>query len=335
MHSYVCRLSFKSLFFPQTGRTRALHAFVAAGLVLASSLVGGPALALGDGPRAYQLVPAGSQILSFGYIGQDGNSSLDSTSIVRGAEGEVDVGYLQYVKTFEIAGQQAAGFVIVPFGEVTGTLGLPARPIFPASVSGTSSGLGDVIIGASFGLTGAPNLSLEEYLKFKPTFASGILVKLAFPTGEYDSNKLFNLGTNRPSLQVAGLFSQSYGTSYLDPRLTIIEVIPAVTFYGDNSDPFRADNLSQDPLFTLEAHVTHNVSRAVWISADMFATSGAATETNGVPDDNSKYSVGLGATVSLALSKTSSIKATYGEIVDRNAEGMDGKALRIVLSQIF
>jgi hypothetical protein len=294
-----------------------------------------PAYALGDGPRAYQIVPAGSQILSFGYIGQDGNSSFDPTTTIPGLKGEVDVGYLQYARTFEIAGQQSSAFVIVPYGDVTGTLELGRFPILPGSISGNSSGLGDVILGATIGLTGAPNLSLQDYVNFKPEFASGILVKLALPTGEYDSDKLFNLGTNRTSLQIAGLFSQSFGTSLLDPRLTTIEFIPAVTFYGDNSDPFRSDTLSQDPLLTLEAHVTHNVSRAVWMSADMFMMDGGGTETDGVSDENSKYSLGLGATISVALSKASSIKATYGEVVDRNAAGMDGKALRIIFTQIF
>jgi hypothetical protein len=255
--------------------------------------------------------------------------------VIRGTEGDVDVGYLQYVRTFEIAGQQSAAFAVIPYGDVTGRLDLGASPILPGAISGTSSGLADLTLGVTIGLSGAPNLSLQDYVAFKPEFASGILVKLALPTGEYDSGKLFNLGTNRAALQIACLFSQSFGTSFPDPRLTTIELIPAVTFYDDNSAPFRGKNLSQDPLFTLEAHVTRNVSRAAWMSADMFLMKGGETETDGVSDDNSKYSLGLGATVSLALSKASSIKATYGEVVDRNDAGMDGTALRIIFTQIF
>jgi hypothetical protein len=308
---------------------------LAAGFALAAGMAASPALAIGDGPRAYQLVPSGSQILTFGYIGQDGNSSLDPGATVRGASAEVDVGYLQYVRTFEFAGQQAAAFAVIPYGDLTGTLALGASPIFPDELSGSSSGLGDIVLGATVGLVGAPDLALQDYVNFRPGFASGVLAKLYLPTGEYDSDQLFNLGTNRWSLQLAGLFSQSFGTSYLDPRLTTIEVIPAVTFFGDNTDPFRGDTLSQDPLLTLEAHVTHNLGRAVWVSADMYVMSGGATETDGVSDDNSKYSLGLGATVSVALSRSSSIKATYGEIVDRNEAGMDGTALRILFSQIF
>lgn len=322
-------------FSPVPDCSQASATLLAAGLLLGSVVAGTPASALGDGPRAYQLVPAGSQILSFGYIGQEGNSSFDTASVIRGTKGDVDVGYLQYVKTFELAGQQSAAFAVIPYGNVTGTLALGASPIFPDAISGESTGFGDIVLGATIGLTGAPNLALQDYVTFKPEFASGILVKLALPTGEYDSDKLFNLGTNRTSLQIAGLFSQSFGTSFLDPRLTTIEVIPSVIFYGDNSDPFRSDTLSQDPLFTLEAHVTRNVSRAIWMSADMFMMDGGGTETDGVSDDNSKYSLGLGATVSVALSKASSIKATYGEVVDRNEAGMDGKALRIIITQIF
>lgn len=319
----------------RTSRARVCRSALAAGFALAAGMAAGPALAVGDGARAYQLVPSGSQILTFGYIGQNGNSSIDPGATVRGASAEVDVGYLQYVRTFEFAGQQAAAFAVVPYGDLTGTLALGASPIFPDELSGTSSGLGDIVLGATVGLVGAPDLPLQDYVNFRPGFASGVLAKLYLPTGEYDSDQLFNLGTNRWSLQVAGLFSQSFGTSYLDPRLTTIEVIPAVTFFGDNANPFRGENLSQDPLLTLEAHVTHNLGRAVWVSADMYVMSGGATETDGVSDDNSKYSLGLGATVNVALSRSSSIKATYGEIVDRNDAGMDGTALRILFSQFF
>lgn len=298
-------------------------------------MAGAPALAIGDGPRAYQLVPAGTQILTFGYVSQKGNSSLEPGATIRGSSVDVEAGFLQYVRTFEVSGQQAAVFAVLPYGDLTGTLAFGASPILPDSASGTSRGVGDSVLGFTMGLTGAPNLPLDDYVRFKPGFATGFLAKLYLPTGEYDGDQLFNLGTNRWSLQLAGLFTQTIGSSYLDPRLTTIEVIPAVTFFGDNDDPFRGDSLSQDPLFTLEAHVTHNLNRAVWVSADMYVLSGGETATDGVSDDNSKYSLGLGATVNVALSKTSSVKMTYGEVVDRNAAGMDGKAFRILFSKYF
>lgn len=103
---------------------------VAASAVLSVLALGGPAFALGDGPRAYQLVPAGSQILSFGYIKQDGNSLTNPGATVTGVLGSVDVGYLQYVRTFELAGQQAAAFVVLPSGNLNGSLALNASPIF-------------------------------------------------------------------------------------------------------------------------------------------------------------------------------------------------------------
>ncbi len=111
---------------------------ISAGLLLGSLIADTPAFALGDGPRAYQLVPAGSQILSFGYLGQDGNSSFDTASTGRGAMGDVEVGYLPCVTTFKIASQQSAAFAVIPCGDVTGTLELGASPSlptrFPASV---------------------------------------------------------------------------------------------------------------------------------------------------------------------------------------------------------
>ena len=117
-----------------TGPGPLRHALLAVLMTTAA----GPALAIGDGPRAYQLVPAGSQILTFGYLGLDGNSSIDPGAIIRGSEIDVNVGILQYAKTFEFAGQQAGAFALVPFGELDGTLNSTPTPSFRAASAATA-----------------------------------------------------------------------------------------------------------------------------------------------------------------------------------------------------
>ena len=43
----------------------------------------GPALAIGDGARVYQLVPDGAQILIFPYYHLDGNATFDPSATVQ------------------------------------------------------------------------------------------------------------------------------------------------------------------------------------------------------------------------------------------------------------
>jgi hypothetical protein len=113
-------------------------------------------------------------------------------------------------------------------------------------------------------------------------------------------------------------------------------LLPSIIFYTDNTDPFGpAETVSQDPLFKLEAHITQNLNRALWLSLDTVILNGGATTTDGVSDNNDKYSWELGASVGLNLSARASIKATYGQVIERNANGMDGEGFRLVASYVF
>jgi hypothetical protein len=296
----------------------------------------GPALAIGDGARAYQLVPDGARIFAFPYYHLDGNASFDPSATVRGSQVTVDVLAPQYTRTFSINGQQAALILALPMGSVDGavTFGIPG--LGTRTFGDDSDGLGDLVFGGVFGLIGSPAMTPQEYVAYRPGFSLGLLALATAPTGAYSGDALFNMGSNRWSLRLGVPFAYTYGSSYLDPHLATVEVLPSVTFYTDNDDPFGpADEVSQDPLIKLEAHVTQNLSRALWVSLDTVISNGAATTTDGVPDDNDKYSWELGASVGVNLSQALSVKATYGQVIERNENGLDGEGFRLVASYVF
>ncbi len=83
--------------------------------------------------------------------------------------------------------------------------------------------------------------------------------------------------------------------------------------------------MSRTRCFKLEAHVTQNLNRALWLSLDTVISNGAATTTDGVPDDNDKYSWELGASLGVNLSQALSLKATYGQVIDRNENGLTAR----------
>lgn len=296
----------------------------------------GPALAIGDGARVYQLVPDGAQILIFPYYHLDGNATFDPSATVRGSQVTVDVFAPQYTRTFSINGQQAGLILALPMGSVDGALTFGVPGLGTRTVEDESRGLGDLVFGGVFGVIGSPAMTPQEYIAYKPGFGLGLLVLATAPTGEYSGSNLFNMGSNRWSLRLGVPMAYTFGSSYLDPHLATIEVLPSVTFYTDNDDPFGpAQEVSQDPLFKLEAHVTQNLNRALWVSLDTVISNGAATTTDGVPDDNDKYSWELGASVGVNLSQTFSVKATYGQVIDRNENGLDGEGFRLVASYVF
>ncbi|WP_176244834.1 MULTISPECIES: transporter [unclassified Pseudomonas] len=283
-----------------------------------------------DGARAYQLAPVGTKMLTVHGIATRGNQSAAPGSVIRGSEVDVNVGVLQYTEVVDLAGHATAVFGVLPFGEVEATVELPRQ-----SLSTSSSGLGDAQLGVAFGLIGSPALSVEEYVKYRPGFSLGILGKVFLPTGEYDSNKAVNLGTHRYAWQLGAPMSYALGNSWLDPSLTTFELLPAVIFYSDNHSPYGARRKSQAPLYGGEAHITHNFASPFWMSADMLFWRGGETRTDGENDDNAQRSLSLGVTAGLTLSRNASIKLTYGEAVDRNEDGVEGKLGRVIYSYLF
>jgi hypothetical protein len=294
-----------------------------------------PALAIGDGARAYQLLPAGTQVLSAYGIFLDGNSSLDPSTAAQDARISVDVLAVQYTRSITLGGQLTGLFAVLPVGQVDGsvTIDRPLRP--PVDLAGRSSGLADIQFGAVFGLVGSPALDRRDYASFKPGFAMGVLTRVTAPTGAYSSDRAINLGANRWAFQLGAPLGFTVGQSMLDPSLTTFELIPSVTFFTANDDPYGANSVTQRPIYRIEAHATRNVNQALWFGVDALATFGGETKTDGRYDDNAKYSLELGATVGFYLSQRFLLKATYGGVVARNDNGLDGRGFRLVGTLLF
>ena len=239
-----------------------------------------------DGPRVYQLVPVGARNFTAFAVAKRSNEGPEPGSVSPGAEIDTNILVLRYVQTFDIAGRAWSPFVILPVGEVKST-GAP-----------TSSGLGDAQIGGTIGLIGAPALSPEAFAAFRPGFGLSLLGRVYFPTGAYSSAQPVNLGANRLAYQLGLPTVFAFGrSSYRDPGLTSLEILPTVTFYQHNEDPFGADRSGKAPLFSVEAHLTRNLGPRVWLSADMLYRLGGATTTDGTDDHNGTHgwSAGLSA----------------------------------------
>ncbi len=307
-----------------------IHVVILVVVVMIVLLPSELALAQGDGPRAYQIVPDGTKIVSLYGLFTKGNQSADHGIIVQDIDIDVNLGILQYVHTIAVAGKQVALFCVLPFGEVKGSINLPNT-----TFSGNSSGIGDFQLGGIYGLIGSPALPAKEYSMFQPGFALGVLGKLFMPTGEYDDTKLLNLGANRWAIQVGVPMTYYLGTSFIDPSLLTFELLPSVSVFGDNDDLFNANTREQDPLFNLEGHITRNLNKIIWFSADALYTYGGETTTDGVKGDDTQSAFFLGGTVNFTLSRSMSLKLSYGKTVSRNDDGPDGSMIRVIANFTF
>jgi hypothetical protein len=94
-----------------------------------------------DGARVYQVAPAGTRAFSVYGIFTRGNKSLDPGSVVEGQDVDVNVSLVQYAHPL-VWGTRLGGVFVAPVGQVTGRLSGSGT-----SASGTSTGLGDIIVG--------------------------------------------------------------------------------------------------------------------------------------------------------------------------------------------
>ena len=288
------------------------------------------ALAQGDGPRVYQIIPAGTHVATIYGLFTRGNQSVDPASIIEAGDVAVDVAIVQYVHPTTLGNHVGGAFVVLPLGEVTGTIRIPG-----STFTGSSSWIGDTLFGWVQNIVGPPPLTGKEFATRKPGFTFGALAKLTTPTGEYSPEKVINLGANRWSYQLGTPITWYLGRSFVDPKLTTFELLPTVTFYTPNGDPKGADTTEQRPIFRLEGHVTRNLTQALWVSFDATSVYGGETATDGVDDDNYQRALMLGGTANLTLSRSVSVKVTYGEVVRRNDGGPDGQMFRVSGTLVF
>ena len=285
-----------------------------------------PAEAQDDGSRTYQLLAADTRLLTLFGVANRGNQADDPAIVTPGSVIDTRLAVFRYAQYFAAGQMAGSAFAILPTGKVSGTIG--GKP------GGTSSGIGDAQIGALLGLIGYPALSSDDYPAYQPGFSVSALVKLSAPTGAYSSTQQINLGANRWSLRMGPVISYSFGENFLDPGLTTFELQPSVTFFTANEHPFGAGRVQQAPLYHIEAHITRNLNRTWWVSADTVYFAGGATSTDGFSNHNYERSLALGASLGTQVGDVY-LKATYGHVVERNDDGLYKKGVRLLAVYAF
>ena len=252
-------------------------------------------------PRAYWPAPHGTKVAVFGYAHTSGEVLFDPSTPLYGVDTQLDNFVLAYLQTFSLFGRTANFVLELPY-----TDGSTSGLIVDIPVSGEYSGVGDISATLSFNLLGAPSMSLEEYVELRanPHTILGASVKVVFPTGKYDSNRLLNTSAGRWAVNPElGLLLP------LSPKW-ILELELGAWFFGDDAD-FIAGRREQDPIVSGEVHLIRRIRPGLWASIEANYFYGgrqtlAGTRLEDV-QDNSRF----GATLAIPLKGRSSIKLSY------------------------
>ncbi len=299
-------------------------------LYLAPLLFASPARAQDDGARLYMMAPKGTTILSVrGHLLRS-NLAVDPGTVAEDADLNTNLVVVQFVQALTVLDRQSFAFLVLPMSRIEAE-----ATIAGDSASKSISGFGDAQLGFVLGVHGTPSLAAADYASHPPGLAVNLLAKIFFPTGKYSRSRSINIGANRFALRLGAPIVYAIGKRMSDPHLTTIELMPTVTFYGKNDDPFEAERTRQKPLFILEGHLTRGFTKNFWASLDLLWRRGGEVEVDGIDADNDQRALSLGATGTFALSRRSSLRLSYGGVVSRNEHGPNGWMARAILGFVL
>lgn len=284
-----------------------------------------------EGPRVYLLAPVDLNVFVGTYMNLSSNYNFSGNIMVRDADINSNVGVLTYMRYFSLGGRFAQLWVAPVWGSVGGSVEFDRGRGAEVIHAPTISGMADPYIAMRVGLVGAPALKMGKFMKHKQGFQLYGLLSAYVPVGSYSSSRPLNLGTNRWAVRFGLPMVVPFGSP---GRATYLEIIPSLNVFTDNDDPYDADVRRQDPLLSLESHLSHNFTSKLWGSVDLRYQNGGETVTDRVPDDNRIGQLGAGLSLGYSFTPAWSIQATYGEIAADNNDG-NGRDLRIRLSYAF
>jgi hypothetical protein len=247
-------------------------------------------------PRAYTNVPVGLNFIVAGYSYSSGGVLFDPAIPLENAHIKTHGSLIAYARSLNILGMSGKIDMIVPYAWLSGTAEFQGEP-----ASREVSGLCDPRLRMSVIFFGGPALPLSGFKDYKQNFVVGASLQAYLPVGQYDPDKLVNLGTNRFAFKPELGISKIYGN-------LILELSASAAFYTVNHDYYNGKTLSQDPIGSIQGHVNYNFPKGIWAALDGTFYWGGRTTIDGVQGNNLQENSRLGLTVAVPVNIHHSIK---------------------------
>jgi hypothetical protein len=250
-------------------------------------------------PRAYSNSPIGLNFAIVGYAYAKGDVLTDPSLPLDNVSNESHVGVFGFATTFRAFGQSGKFDFIVPYASLAAK-GL----VFDVPRARYVNGFADPAFRFSVNFIGAPALTAAEFKDYRQDFILGASLRVTAPLGQYDSEKLVNIGTNRWSFKPEIGFSKAFG------RWTV-ELAPAATLYTDNGDFFGGQTRKVSPLYSAQAHVSYTFVPGGWLALNAGYFVGGRTTVDELENDDEQEGMRFGATLALPVNRYHSVKL-YG-----------------------
>ena len=269
-------------------------------------------------PHSYDNTPAGTNQIELAYAFARANASIDTSLIVSGARfnlNQVTITYTRYFGFVHRLFWVEAGFPVADLnGSVSGT-----------NLQGSTTGTGDSSYTVAALLKGGPALSVAQFANYRPITTVGVSLAITAPTGQYDPNKILNLGSDRWSLKPEIAVSHPFGPE----QKWEVEAYANSFFFTDNTSYRGREILRQRALPGLEGHISYSFIDSLWASIDARYSFRGSTFVNDVNQNNSQQNFSLGSEVNVSLNPRNSLVFEFARsLVHQNGPALSGFAVK-------
>ncbi len=252
-------------------------------------------------PRAYWPAPHGTKIAFAGYAYSTGDIVTDPSLPVVGVDSTIRTGIVGYQQTINLSGRTANIQFELPYTDGSTDGVYRGDP-----VNRQVSGIGDFAATLSLNLMGAPTMTAAEFQKYRqnpqPIVATSL--RVVAPTGEYESDKLINIGTNRWAAKIKLAYLRPM------PKKWVLEMAAGVWFFEDN-DEFVGSKREQEPITALDLSLVKRFRPGFWGSIDANYYLGGRTTVDGDKRADFQRNSRVGFSLAYPFAKRHAIKASF------------------------
>lgn len=258
-------------------------------------------------PRAYMRIPIGTTTAFTGASFSSGRVVTDPTIPLANVEAKVQALSFGVSQTFKFLGKTSQALVVLPYSwaQVSGDVGEQFQEI-------SRSGMADLRLRFTTLLIGGNAGTLQEIRTAPKNTILGLGVNIVAPSGQFFSDKLINLGTNRWAFRPELALSQPLGKRWQ------ADFYSGIWLFTKNNSFFPGSSLrSQKPMGAFQAHISYNITPLLWVAFDATYYLGGTSSVDGIYNDDRQENSRIGATIVIPTGKLSSLKlaSSMGGIV--------------------
>ncbi len=247
-------------------------------------------------PRSYSPSPVGMNFVGMSYVHSTGGVAVDASLPLDNVDADLESAVVGVSRTFPLGGRAASVALALPYvwGHVSGDVSEERSTV-------RRQGFADARLRLAVNLFGNRALGAREFAARARGTNVGASLTVVAPSGEYRSNKLINLGSNRWAFKPELGLYQPLGA-------WAVELSAGSWFFTDNDDFFGGSTREQDPMLTTQLHVSYTFRPRLWIAASGTWYSGGSTTLDGVHKADRQDNTRIGATLSIPFTQGLSLK---------------------------